>query len=251
MERINHNYDAGLKEIEMLNLHPTFMPFIGADYDVFKILHIGESHYINQSPDNEKYDIQYFKKWWSEPCDEILDDSYGWADTRQVMKNYMDGKYGAYSIFNNFLKSFSKIVLNKQIESITLEDKGLYRYLAFMNFFQMPSIYEGKKYWDSLYISAKKLGNKAMARDMWEIAVEKSVNTIDAVVDIIKPKAIVFTSISAGNAYKDAGGKYKDDTRMIFTSHPGYPFTWWKKLKSLDRRRGIDVMEEGLKTILK
>jgi hypothetical protein len=38
---------------------------------------------------------------------------------------------------------------------------------------------------------------------------------------------------------------------MIYTSHPGYPFTWWKKLKSLEGRRGIDIFEDGLKRIYK
>ena len=62
-------------------------------------------------------------------------------------------------------------------------------------------------------------------------------------------KAIVFTTVSAGNAYKEANGRYSNDPRVIYSSHPGYPYTWWKCLKSLDGKRGIDVMEDGLRSI--
>ena len=232
-----------------MKLHPTFMPFVGDRFDQYKTLHIGESHYINQKPENEKYNIEFFYKWWLEPCEEVTTDSPGWADTRVVMSNYMNGKYGAYSILTNFIKSFSKVVLKKEISSISLEDKSLYEYVAFMNFFQMPSIYEGMKFWDSLQVSAEKAGNDQLALEMWNTAINESVKTIDEVIDILEPKAIVFTSISAGSAYKEANGKYCDDDRVIYTSHPGYPFTWWKNLSSLDGKKGIEVLEDGLKRI--
>ncbi len=244
-------YDEKLREIEMFRLHPTLIPFVGNEYEKYRVLHIGESHYIDQTPDNTKYDIEYFKRWWTDPCNEVLEDSFGWADTRQVMSNYMEGRHGAYTIFTNFIKSFSKVVLDREIPSISDEDKKLYRYIAFMNFFQMPSIYEGTKFWDSLEISANMIGKPELANEMWNTAVKNSVKAVDQVIEIINPTAIVFTSISAGNAYKDYDGKYSKDQRIIYTSHPAYPFTWWKTLKSLDGKRGIDVFEEGLKKIYK
>ena len=245
------NYDKDFCENEMFKLHPTFLPYVGDCYEEYKIIHIGESHYINQTPENEKYDISYFKKWWSESCEEVILDNHGWADTRLVLDRYMNEENGKYPIFTNFIKSFSKIVLGKTIENVSIEDKKLYKYIAFMNFFQMPSIYEGMKFWDALAISAKKLGDKDIAYDMWDEAVKHSVNTVDRVIEILKPRAIVFTSISAGEAYKMNGGKYKNENRIIYTSHPGYPFTWWKKLKSLNGKKGIEIFEEGLINIYK
>ena len=89
--------------------------------------------------------------------------------------------------------------------------------------------------------------NKQMASDMWEIACKNAVDTLDSVIEIVKPKAVVITSLSAGTAYKDYGGKHTDS--IIFTSHPAYPYTWHKRLKGLGGQKGIDVCENGLKAV--
>lgn len=128
---MNTQFDLELQNIPIYSLHKNLLPFIGDAYEDYRLLHIGESHYINQSPDNEKYSAEYFMKWWTDSCQEIMDDSPGWVDTRQVMCNYMEGKYGAYSIFTNFIKSFSKIVLDNPIDSISSESKKLYENVAF------------------------------------------------------------------------------------------------------------------------
>lgn len=249
---MNNSFDSRLKEIDIYKLHPTIMPFIGDKFETYKILQVGESHYIDQTPEKEKYDIEYFFKWWDEPCQEVLDDSPGWVDTRGVMSNYINEPRNgnSYTIFTNFIKTFSEVVIGKEISSISMEDKQLYQYIAFMNFFQMPSIYEGKNYWKSLEISSKKKGNRKLAGEMWNIASRQSVETLDRVIEILEPKAVIITSISAGETYQNYGGKHLGDN-VIITSHPGYPFTWWKKLKSLDGKTGKEVMEQGLKNIYK
>jgi hypothetical protein len=243
-------YDEKLKEIEMLQLHPTFLPYVGSLYEEYKILQIGESHYIGQTRENETYGIKYFEKWWSEPCDELAKEYGGWFDTRHVViDNFLDEQNVSYRIFTNFIESFSKIVLEDNFAYMTKERIPLYRYAAFMNFFQMPSLYDATSFYESLDKSAKLAGDKSLAGNMWDCAVKHSVATVDAVIEIIKPRAIVFTSISAGNAYKENNGKYREDERMIFTSHPAYPFTWNKKLKSLGGQTGKEVFEQGLKRI--
>ena len=241
-----------LERIDVYKLHPELLPFVGSEYEKYRVLHIGESHYIGQDKkkDNEKYDIKYFDKWWSESCEELTNEFGGWFNTRQVIENYLTSKNSkAYTIFTNVIKSFSKIVLKEDIKNITYEKKQIYNYFAFMNFFQMPSIYEGEKYWNSLWRSAKRNGDKQLAYDMWEKAVKESIRTVDKVIEILEPKAIIFTSISAGCAYKENGGKYKDEKRVVYTSHPGYPYTWNKGLKSLDNKTGKECLEDKLKTI--
>jgi hypothetical protein len=225
-------------------------PYVGSLFDEYKILQIGESHYIGQTPKNEKYGIRYFEKWWSEPCEELTKEYGGWFDTRHVVvENFLGEQNVSYRIFTNFIKFFSKIVLEDEFDYMTKERIQLYRYAAFMNFFQMPSLYNAKNFYESLCISAKLEGDKSLAGNMWDCVVKHSVATVDSVIEIIKPRAIVFTSISAGNAYKDYNGKYKADERVIYTSHPAYPFTWNKKLKSLGGKTGKEVFEQGLKRI--
>ena len=62
---MNGQYDKELKEIEFYKTHPEYLPFIGDLYDEFKILQVGESHYIGQTPETEEFSIAYFdNNWW-------------------------------------------------------------------------------------------------------------------------------------------------------------------------------------------
>ena len=238
---MNTIYDESFMRIKTYQIHPGFLPFVGEKYEIYQVLHVGESHYIN----NDNYDIEYFANWFDSPCKKV-EQEFSESFTRPVMKKYMNNVSGSYTIFSNFLKSFCRSVMNEEI-TINPDTKKRYEYLAFMNFFQMPSLFYGIKYWESLLISAKRKNNKQLAYDMWEDACKNAVETLDSVIDIIQPKAVVITSLSAGDAYKEYGGKYKDS--IIFTSHPAYPFTWHKDLKGLDGKKGIDVCEEGLRAI--
>ncbi len=247
-------YEDKLMDIDFYKIHPSYLPFIGNRYEEYRILHIAESHFINQTKEKEEKGIDYFSEhWWDESCEDVIKglNCEEWINTRRVIEKYMSGIPGSYSIFVNMTKSFSKVVLDKEINKISLKDKDIYEFFSFMNFFQMPSLYNGVKFWNSLYSSAKAKNNKELAYDEWNHTVKKSIEVVDKVIDILEPKAIVFTSISAGCAYKENGGKYSRDKNVIYTSHPGMPYTWNKGLKSLNGRKGIDVFEEGLKNIYK
>ena len=58
---MNYNYDSRLNEIDFFKIHPEYLPFIGDKFDEFKILQVGESHYIGQTPETEEFSIQYFQ----------------------------------------------------------------------------------------------------------------------------------------------------------------------------------------------
>lgn len=240
-----------LSSIPHYQIHSNLLPFVGSDYDKYRIFLIGESHFINQDKDKNDITLLDFEKWWEEPCLHLLENSAGWVDTRNVINNYMSGKTGSYSIFTNIVKSFSRTVLDKDIKCISLEDKQLFSYFAFMNFFQMPSLYSGVKYWDALKKSAKLLGDKSLAIDVWDMCVEVSTGVVDTVIDILKPKVVVFTSISAGNAYKETTQANHSSTEIVYTSHPATPFTWNKSLSSLKGKTGKAVFEEALLRIYK
>ena len=237
-----------LKQIDWFLRHPTLLPFVGDYYSQYRILHIGESHYLPQTKDNIKFNINYFNtNWWTTQCDNEFQDWKGWFNTASVLYDYLDGhKSRAHNIFNNVVKSFSKVILNKEISHISLSDKQLHKNFAFMNFYQMPSLRRGLKYWDSLIESAKSVNNTELAGKVFNECVNISTQVVDDVIDILKPNIVVFTSISAGNAYKDYNGKHKDDDNIIYTSHPSSSFSWNKTLKSLNGISGQEVLEEGL-----
>ena len=60
---MNKKYDAKFKEVPFYEIHPEYIPFVGNEYDTYRILLIGESHYIEQKNDeNPKYDLDYFRE---------------------------------------------------------------------------------------------------------------------------------------------------------------------------------------------
>ena len=67
------NYDDKLEKLEWFKLHPQLKPFIGNNYDEYKILQIGESHYIDRTQDDDKFNICYFRdNWWNSSCDDLV-----------------------------------------------------------------------------------------------------------------------------------------------------------------------------------
>lgn len=242
-----------LKDIHHYRVHPEYLPFIGKDYEKYRILLVGESHYVNQSAHSSTVTLTDFDSWWDEPCPKVSMGSEGWFNTRQVVENYKSGdKGGKYGIFTNIIKSFSKVVLGEEIHRISLDKKQLIDCFAFMNFFQMPALYSKMKYWNSLVKSAKLLGDKSLADEVWNKSVAVSSGVLNDVIDILKPKLVVFVSVSAGKAYQNScGANSSIDTDIVYTSHPARPFSWNKPLPSLNGKTGKEVFENALETYIK
>lgn len=228
----NQKYDVPLKQIGFFGRsHPEYLPFIGEKYDGSRILQIGESHFIPQSRDAEdRFPIGYFGKWWTDPCSELKQEStdghawVNWFNTRSVVADYLSGsRTRSHAIFTEMVKVFAQVCQGRTVRSITTEESRNYQHFAFMNFFQIPALYQGMKLWDSLLCSAekseptKKLAHEYASR-MWDTAAEMSSKIADQVIDILEPAVIIFTSNSAWGAYS---GKYKDARNIIAAVHPG------------------------------
>ena len=82
------------------------------------------------------------------------------------------------------------------------------------------------KYWDSLLLSANKIGNRQLAYDMYEKAAQVSSKVLDEVIAILKPNVVIFTSDSAKYAYNKYG-KYHSAEFVINSTHPGC--SWWNR----------------------
>ena len=131
------------------------------------------------------------------------------------------------------VKVFAIVCQNRTVAHINDDEAKNYEYLAFMNFFQMPALYKGMKYWTSLKMSALKLSGmnknqaEAYAAKIWDDTVKNSSDVLDDVIEILKPSIVIFTSKSAANAYK---GKYKDDPKIVRVVHPACPY--WHKTRN-------------------
>ena len=239
---MNKKYDAKFKEVPFYKIHPEYIPFVGNEYDTYRILLIGESHYIEQKNDeNPKYDLDYFREhWWNGTDNELQKEYSDWYNTKAVVKNYLNGKRTrSHLIFSNPLKVFSKDILGKPIEKINSENVQQFNCFAFMNFFQMPSLYEGMKFWDSL----RKSGETNRHCPMWDECVTKSSEVLDKVIDILEPKLVVFLSASAYNAFKKSNARHAGDEIIQQTVHPCSP--WWYK-KNKDGRNGKELFSDIL-----
>ena len=243
---MNGQYDKKLKDNEFYKIHPEYLPFVGDKFDEFKILQVGESHYIPQEKGNEElFSIAYFKEhWWEENgCRELNTTAtpssdgkqwYGWYHTEGVVADYLSGKRRrGHGIFTEMVKLFSRVYTDMPIKSISYENSQAYHHFAFMNFFQMPSLYRGMSYWDSLLRSAKKIYKddkeyaKKYACEVWDETARRSKEVLDHVIDILDPNVIIFTSKSAYIAYIGQNGKHIGRKGLFCCVHPGCRY--WHK----------------------
>ncbi len=245
--------EKALDRIDFYQLHPEYKPFIGDNFDEFRILQVGESHYIGQSDTYAPFGLEYFDKWWTDRCADLYKHPDGnpetkcwgsWYNTRDVMGRFLNKNQSNYSIFMNMIRAFGEAVggLPKCID-----EKQNYHYFAFMNFFQMPSLYQGMSFEDSLYKAAKESDGSAA---VYKRAVEESCAVLDKVIQILQPNAVVFTSKAAYKAYcKHKGKVLKDDNRIIETVHPCC--SWWnRKIKRFGGNTGREHVVEELKKAL-
>lgn len=252
----NTAYDTELMQIPHYQVHPEMMPFVGLNYEKYRILQVGESHYIGQiaSANEDSFPITHFSKWLSDHCDEIYqypeesEGSWGeWYYTRYVIRRYLTIRTnGNYGIFNNVLRSFRTVTSLQNVNSDAIINDD-YHCFAFMNYFQMPALYDGISFWKSLKMSAYKVGYPDMAGKLYDEVSKVSTETLDKVIDILQPKVIVFTSSAAAKEYRRSG-KYSKDKRLIITTHPTCP--WWNRKHGSDKLSGHERFEVQLKNIL-
>lgn len=247
---MNGQYDKELKGIEFYKTHPEYLPFVGDKYDEFKILQVGESHYIGQNDDYAPFGLEDFDKWWTDHCDNVYNKPdedqetkcWGsWYNTREVIGRFIKSNQKNYSIFMNMIRS-----LNEVKELPTCDDeKQKYHCFAFMNFFQMPSLYQGMSFAASLYKAAKGTNDHAA---VYKRAVAESCAVLDKVIEILHPNAIVFTSKAAYKAYCNHKGEMaKQDKRIINTVHPCC--SWWNRKHGKDQKTGKERLVEQLRSV--
>ena len=140
-------------------------------------------------------------------------------------------------------------VLDKAIGGLSEcdDEKQKYHYFAFMNFFQMPSLYQGISFEDSLYKVAKETDNPAA---VYKRTVEESCSALDKVIKLLQPNAVVFTSKAAYRAYCNHKGEMAEkDKRIINTVHPCC--SWWNRpIKRFDGRTGRQELARALSNLL-
>ena len=81
-------YDNKLLEIDFYKnseTHRLMLPYIGSEYEKYKVLIVGESHYLGEDDDREK--VKDFKKWLTDKNEiKLIKPEY--INTRCVVKEH-------------------------------------------------------------------------------------------------------------------------------------------------------------------
>ena len=205
-------YDNKLLEINFYKnskTHRLMLPYIGSEYEKYKVLIVGESHYLGEDDDREK--VKDFKKWLTDKNEiKLIKPEY--INTRCVVKEHCNNK--------NKQPFFSMI--KKEIINV----ENFWNKVSFMNFFIVPSI-NGSREIEAL-------------KDMKE----KSLENFENVLDVIKPNYILFLSKKSYCIFEKSNSKYLKNTFGF--GHPSSP--WWSR-KRKDGKKYKEEFKEKIEEI--
>ena len=205
-------YDNKLLEMDFYKnseTHRLMLPYIGSEYGKYKVLIVGESHYLGEDNDREK--VKDFKKWLTDKNEiKLIKSEY--INTRWVVEEHCN---------NNNKQPFFSMIKKEIINVEKFWDK-----VSFMNFFIVPSI-NGSREIEAL-------------KDMKE----KSLENFENVLDIIKPNYILFLSKKSYCIFEKSNSKYLKNTFGF--GHPSS--TWWSR-KRKDGKKYKEEFKEKIEEI--
>ena len=205
-------YDNKLLEIDFYKnsrIHKLMLPYIGSEYEKYKVLIVAESHYLREDSDREK--VKDFNKWLADKNEiKLMNEEY--INTREVVKKHRSN--------NNKQPFFSNI--KKEIINI----EKFWDKVSFMNFFIVPSINGSRTI--------------AVSKDIEK----KSLENFENVLDVIKPNYILFLSKKSYYIFEKSNSKY---LKNIFGfGHPSSP--WWSR-KRKDGKKYKEEIKEKIEEI--
>ena len=135
MDKKSNVYLEQFKKIPFYQLHPSYIPFVGDNYEKYRILQISESHYCEEITDRNKYGILYFVDWFTSDSDDIETKYLDHDLTRKVCNGVMENN--SFANFDNPLRSFCEVVLGLGKLSMNKgnQNRKYYSYFSFMNLF--------------------------------------------------------------------------------------------------------------------
>mgnify|MGYP000888109008 FL=1 len=205
-------YDNKLLEINFYKnskTHRLMLPYIGSEYEKYKVLIVGESHYLGEDNDREK--VKDFKKWFTDKNEiKLIKPEY--INTRWVVKEHCD---------NNNKQPFFSMIKKEIINVEKFWDK-----VSFMNFFIVPSI------------------NGSREIEVLKDMKEKSLENFENVLDVIKPNYILFLSKKSYCIFEKSNSKYLKNTFGF--GHPSSP--WWSR-KRKDGKKYKEEFKEKIEEI--
>jgi hypothetical protein len=225
INKFNVKFDNDLLTINHYKTHSQMLPYIGENYDKYKVLIISESHYV---PSGYKEDINT-QNWYQNPTSELITSLEGNTNTRDVIGNFFNKK--GHKLFINLNDS-----LKKAVEGLGLEG------VAWYNFYQKPA------------------KHKTELNNPHDEDIKVAIEVFEGVINILKPSLIIFVSMNAfGALQKGSGGandrKWNPELRahqfknfqipILTVSHPNSP--WWNRKHGEAKQSGKEKFERIIK----
>ena len=226
MKKSSTRFDRELNEIAFFKTHEYLLPFVGNKYREGGVLHIGASHYfkLNDIEEVQREIAEQILDEWFDTSDKAVDmrnmflDTYrksitgkdsskfgAWVNTRGIIEAFGTNNYREKNraIYREFLKA----AYNKN-SSEELKDTEGYAPFAYMNFFQKPAAYTRTES-DSC-----------------------SCGIVARVIEILRPKYIVITSVLAGREFGEHIPSFPD-CEVFYCPHPSAYGSWKKQAAAL------------------
>ena len=221
-------FDCELLKNDFLKRHHECLPFIGEEYDNCRLLLIGESHYV---PEDDVWCVDR-EDFYDCVFDDLTNRDYkGWIDTRKVFEYRVYERQDFKNFFSNPATEIAKIT--NHTDKLTKDQRidAMHKY-AFMNYFKRPSYQAGKTI-------------KGLTETDYEYAYDVS----SYIIDVLKPKLIIFLSKKAYDAFCDSDHDNRVRSRYDIkrVSHPSR--SWWNK-KRKDGRCAREDFHDYVATIL-
>ena len=197
--------NANLAQIRHFQLHSELLPHVGQHYDEYRILLIGESHYLPTDDEiNYENHEDVFRNWYEDKLehipgvpDEYWEEDRCWFNTRGIIADFLNGGQCDNEFLTTPNKLFDEVMREKKMVPQTY---NLFNYCAFFNYFQRPHLRE-KKGFSSLCPDESK----------------KTYNIVKAVINILEPILVLFVSTKASDNYvRNKYGSYENRPANVF-----------------------------------
>ena len=198
-------YDAKFQSIPFYKTHPYMMPFVGCNYESSehkKLLLVGESHYMPKESV-----VHHDENLWYDGNPDLSGEEKRWCDTRGA-RYCKSGQFG---------KNIDRAIR----EAFPIEDENAFVEIASYNYFLRPA--DDRQSFESI----------CTERDC-----DEAVRVFYAILEILKPDFIIFTSRFVFNhAEYDFNKNFNYDLwdytekhhmNYVFTEHPSC--SWWNRV---------------------
>jgi len=210
--------------------YPEMLPFVGINWDrSAKVLLIGESHYLPFDEIAYYSNIDYFKNWYNENSKALEDHHKGYINTR---KNFQIIESGEFARPLMIYYNLQKAIL--ELEDYAGSDR-VFQNFSYYNYFQKPAYIQE--------IAGENRSIKADKKDK-----EVAFKVFQRVVDVLKPRLVIFVSKSAFNAFSELKfASSKDFKSLTINVVPHAGRSWWNRTsKQYDNLTGKEKFKKIL-----